>query len=159
MNKLSTFFRESSTARFLIPLGILLIVFGVVMFIINDKNSNYIKTEAVVSRVELVEPEHEDADGNTVEATYNVYVKYTVDGTSYDELLGEMSSFKKGDKITIYYNPSDPKKITQTKSKILPIVIAVAGLASLIGGIVSGSNAIKKYKKMKEQERGWENAK
>ena len=88
MNKLATFFRESITARFFIPFGIVLIVFGVIMFMINKENQNYIKIEAVVSKTELVEESYIDENGDTVEATYKVYVKYTVDGKEYDEELG-----------------------------------------------------------------------
>ena len=35
MNKVFTFLRESQTARFFIPFGIILIAFGVFMFIVN----------------------------------------------------------------------------------------------------------------------------
>lgn len=156
MNKIIVFLRESSTARFFIPLGILLIVFGTAMFIINTKNENYIKTEAVVTKAELVEPEHTDIDGNTVEATYKVFVKYTVDGKEYNEELGELSgSYRINEKMTIYYNPDDPSQITQTKSKIIPIVMIALGCVSLVYGTVSGVNSIKNYKKMNEQEKGW----
>lgn len=157
MNKIATFFRESITARFFIPIGIILIVFGVIVFMINKGNQNYIKAEAVVSKTELAEEAHYDIDDNYVEATYTVYVKYTVDGKEYDEELGELSGYKKDQKITIYYNPQDPSQITQTKSLILPVVIVIAGIASLVGGVLSGYNAIKRVKKMKEQERSWAN--
>ena len=157
MNKVFTFFRESAPARFLIPLGIVLIVFGVIMFTINKENQNYLKTEAVVSKTDLVQESYIDENNNTVEATYKVYVKYTVDGKEYDEELGELSGYEKNQKITIYYDPKDPSKITQTKSLILPIVIIIAGIVSFIGGIMSGLSAIKKYQKMKEQERSWAN--
>ena len=157
MNKVFTFFRESATARFFIPLGIVLIVFGVIMFTINKENQNYLKTEAVVSKTDLVQESYIDENNNTVEATYKVYVKYTVDGKEYDEELGELSGYEKNQKITIYYDPKDPSKITQTKSLILPIVIIIAGIVSFIGGIMSGLSAIKKYQKMKEQERSWAN--
>ena len=127
------------------------------MFMINKENQNYIKTEAVVSRTELVEESYIDENDNTVEATYKVYVKYTVDGKEYEEELGVLSGYKKDQKITIYYNPQDPSKITQTKSLILPIAFVIAGMMSLTGGIMSGLNAIKRVKKMKEQERSWKN--
>ena len=157
MNKIATFFRESMTARFFIPVGIVLIIFGIASFIINSNNSNYIKVDAIVSKIELAQEAHLDENDNHVDATYNVYVKYTVDGKEYDTELGEFSNYKKGDKITIYYNPDDPSKITQTKSLILPIVITIGGIASLTFGIISGVNAIKKIKRMKEQEKGWAN--
>ena len=157
MNKFFSFFRESQTARMLISIGLILIVFGVFMFCINTKNQDYIKVDAVVSGTVLVEDTHTDAEGNTVVATYNVYVKYSVNGTEYETLLGELSGYKEGDKITIYYDPNDPNNITQTKSLLLPIGIIVGGLAAFIGGIVSGANAIKKHKRLKEQEKGWKN--
>ena len=55
------------------------------------------------------------------------------------------------------YNPKNPNEITQVKSLILPIAIILAGIAALTGGIVSGVNAVKRYQKMKDQEKGWEN--
>ena len=159
MNKLSAFFRESRAARFLIPAGIMLIVFGVVMFVINSKNQDYIETQATVSKVEVSQEAYTDVDGNYVEATYDVSVKYTVGDDNYEGLLGGMSKYSVGDKIKIYYNPSDPSQITQTKSLILPIALIVGGLASLIGGIVSASSALKKHKDMKNQEEGWKDGK
>ncbi len=158
MNNMFTFMRESSVARFFIPAGLLLIIVGVVIFFINVNNQNYVNVESTVSNVQLAEEAYTDADGNHVDATYNVSIKYTVDGKEYSSVLENVSKYKVGDKIKIYYNPKDPSQITQTKSLIIPIVIVVAGIASLIGGIISAVNAVKKHKKMKEQERSWENA-
>lgn len=127
------------------------------MFVINNNNQNYIKTTSTVKEVILTEDAHLDEDGNQVDATYSIKVGYTVDKKEYEAELDGMSKHKIGDKITIYYNPKDPSKITQTKSLILPIIFIIAGIASLIGGIVSAINAIKRHKKMKEQERSWAN--
>lgn len=157
MNKLITFFRESGTARFFIPVGIILIVFGIFVFIVNINNKNYIQVDAIVSKAELVEEAHYDENDNYVEATYNIYVKYIVDNNEYEEELGELSGYKENDNITIYYNPDDPTQITQTKSIIIPIILIALGCASLIGGIISAKNAIKRIKKMNEQERKWNN--
>ena len=157
MNKIIMFFRESIIARFFIPLGIILIVFGVIIFGINKENQNYIKTNAIVSRMDLVRESYIDENHNEVEATYNVYVKYNVDGKEYEEELGELSGYKENQEITIYYNPDDPVKITQTKSLVLPIVMILFGFVSFVGGIISGLNAIKKIKKMSDQEREWNN--
>lgn len=158
MNKVFTFMRESSTARFFIPMGLVLIIFGVVFFIINTKNQNYIKTEATVVDAKLVEEEYTDTDGNHVDATYDVTIKYSVSGNEYTEVLNSVPKYDIGEKTTIYYNPNNPKEITQTKSLIIPVIIVVAGIASLTGGIISASNAIKRHKKMQEQERSWNNA-
>ena len=159
MNKIATFFRESSIARFFIPLGIILIAFGTFMFIVNTKNQDYVETKAVISNVELAEEAYIDAEGNHVDATYDIKIKYTVDEKEYEsELLG-MPKYSKGESLTIYYNPSDPTQITQTKSLVIPVIMILGGIAALAGGIISGINAIKRYNKMKEQEKGWENDK
>ena len=127
------------------------------MFIINTKNSDYIKTESVVSKVEVAQEAYVDADGNHVEATYDISVKYTVDGKEYEAELNGLSERKTGDRITIYYNPSDPSQITQTKSLLLPIAIILGGIVAFVSGIISGIKSIKRYKKMKEQEKEWAN--
>ena len=159
MNKLFTFFRESSTARFLIPAGLILTICGVVFFIVNNENKNYIEIESTVTNVEVEQEAYTDTDGNTVEATYKVNVSYTVSDKEYNAELNGMSKYEVGDKIKIFYNPDDPSKVTQTKSLVLPIILIVGGLAAFVGGIISGLNAIKKYKNMKEQEKGWANGK
>ena len=158
MNKLFSFMRESSVARFLLPLGLILIIFGGIMFVINSKNQDYIKIEATVIDVKEEQETTTDEDGeNTTNTIYNVTVNYTVDGQEYTQTLDNVSKHKVGDKMDIYYNPKDPNQITQTKSLILPIALIVAGFAALIGGIVSLVNAVKRHKKMKEQERNWAN--
>lgn len=159
MNKVFTFMRESSIARFFIPFGLILIIFGAIMFVINNQNQDYIKMESIVSNVELIQDEYTDNDGNQVEATYDVTIKYTVDGKEYESTLENVSKYNVGDKIVIYYNPKNPSQITQTKSLVLPIIIIFGGIAALTGGIVSTVIAVEKHKKMKAQERSWENGK
>ena len=159
MNKFAAILRESRLARFLIPAGIILIVCGIIFFGAMRKNQDYVKTESTVTKVEVDQEAHTDADGNPVEATYKVSVKYTVGGKEYESELGGVSKFKEGDKMTIYYNPADPSQITQTKSLVIPLVMFAAGIAALAGGIVSIINAVKKMNKMKEQEKEWTNGK
>ena len=158
MNKMFTFMRESAVARSLIPVGLLLMVFGVIVLFISIKNSNYIQIESVVTNVKLVQDTVSDEDGTHVVDSYDVTVKYTVDGNEYEGELSGVSKFNVGDKMKIYYNPENPNEITQTKSLIIPIVIIVGGLIAFIGGIISAVNAVKKHKQMKEQEKGWANA-
>ena len=159
MNSVATFFRESSAGRFFIPLGIICIVMSIFMFVMGNEHKDYIKTQAVVSKMELVEEATTDAEGNDVEATYKVYVKYTVDGKDYEEELGELSGYEKGDKLDIVYNPKDPTQISQPSSVIFTICLLVGGIAAIIGGVLSSIAAIKKHKAMKAQEEGWKNGK
>ena len=158
MNKMFTFMRESGPARALIPIGLFLTIFGVIVLVISIKNSNYVQVESVVSNVKLVQNTVTDSDGTHVEDSYDVTVKYFVEGVEYEGELSGLSKYNIGDKMKIYYNPENPIEITQTKSLILPIVIIIGGLGAFVGGIITAINAIKKHNKMKEQEKGWANA-
>lgn len=155
MNKIITIIRESALARFLIPAGVILIVFGVVFFGASRQNQHYMETEAQVTSVVLEEEASTDAVGNSTPASYNLGLRYTVDGKVYETELSGMSKQEVGDRITIYYDPADPNQITQTKSLILPLAIIAAGIAACVAGIVSGVNAIRRYTNMKAQEREW----
>ena len=156
MNGITRFFRESMTARFCIPVGIILIIFSIFMFFSDNKTKNYPKVEAVVSKTELYEEATTDAEGNHVDAVYDVYVKYTVDGVEYEEGIGLFSDFKVGDKKTFVYNPDNPKEISSPPNLLFTIVFFGLGVGLLVGGIISAVRAVKKYKKMKAQEEGWE---
>lgn len=157
MNKFILLVRESGLARFLIPAGIILIIFGCIFFRASNSSRDYIETEATVTNVELEEEAYLDANGDRVEATYLVRVRYTVDGKTYEEELGGLNQYNVGDSMKIYYNPDDPSQLTMSKSFLIPTIIVVVGLAAVAGGVVSGVNAIKKCKRMKEQEDAWAN--
>ena len=156
MNKVATFLRESGPARFLLPLGVILIVFGTVLFVMNSKNQNYVQVESTVTKIELAEEAYTDADGNQVDATYDATVKYTVEGKDYETTLNNVGKYKVGEKVKIYYNPKDPSQVTMTKSVILPIAIIIGGIVAFVAGIMSATNAIKNHKTMKKQEKEWE---
>lgn len=155
MNKIITIIRESALARFLIPAGIILIVFGVVFIGASKRNQHYKQTSAQVTSVTLEEAASTDVNGNRIEATYTLGIRYTVDGKEYENDLSGMSKREAGDRIVIYYDPDDPNMITQTKSLIIPLVIIAAGIGAVVAGIVSGVNVIRRYNRMKAQEREW----
>ena len=155
MNKIITIIRESALARFLIPAGIILIVFGVVFFGASKRNQHYKQTSAQVTSVTLEEAASTDVNGNRTEATYTLGIRYTVDGKEYENDLSGMSKREAGDRIVIYYDPDDPNMITQTKSLSIPLVIIAAGIGAVVAGIVSGVNVIRRYNRMKAQEREW----
>lgn len=157
MNKVITLIRESRVARFLIPVGIMLVAFGIIFFVVNKRNQNYVETEASVTKVELEQEAYKDSNGDWVDATYILSIKYTADGKEYEAELNGMPESKEGQKLTIYYNPSDPGQITQTKSLVIPLIIIGIGIAALAGGVISGVNAAKRIGKMKDQEKEWEN--
>lgn len=119
-----------------------------------DQTKTFKKVEATVTNMVLVTEEHTEGD-QTVDATYDVTVQYTVDGTTYEESYGEHSGLEVGDKIQIVYNPDNPKEIAQPITIVVPVIMAILGLASLGGGIVSIVMAINKKKRLEEQEESW----
>lgn len=158
MNKLVTFFRETSMGRFLIGAGIILIIFGCIVRSFAKDNANYIKTDAVVTKTELFE---EADEKNNTEALYTVDVKYIVDGTEYEEEYGVFSGYKVGDQVMISYDPKNPAEIAQParpgSNKLEGYLFILAGIAALAAGIVSLARAAQKHKALKEQEKEWTN--
>jgi len=154
MNRFAKFMRDYSLARFLIPLGVVLIAFGAVMFGIIAKQIGYKKVDSTISRIELYEEEHTEDDTH-YDTTYTTYVKYTVDGKEYEAELGQYAGVKVGDKKTIIYNPKNPTEISEKVNIIVPIAIIAAGAVSLIGAIISIMRTRKKNKALRKQEEEW----
>ena len=155
MNKLATFMRDFSFASFMLPLSIVLFIFGFVWMGSVNRSQGFVNTDAVVTKTELAEEAYTDNDGTQHDATYDVYVKYTVDGKEYEEELGTFPDRKVGDKVTVSYNPKDPTDIVQPMSMVVPVVFLIAGAAVLVGGIVSIILTVKKRKALKSQEQEW----
>ena len=143
MNKIFSSLHESGAAKFLIPIGITLVVFGAIVFVINIKNQNYVKIEATVINVQEEQETNVDSDGTYTTTVYNVTVNYVVDGDEYTQTLDNVSKHKVGDKMAIYYNPLNPNQVTQTKSLILPIGIMIVGVLLLVVGIISALKVAK----------------
>ena len=62
-----------------------------------------------------------------------------------------------GETMKIYYDPENPANVTQTKSLVIPLIITGVGLVMLVGGIVSLIHALKRIRKLEEQEKEWSN--
>ena len=157
MGKLAIFFRESRWGRILIPMGVILIVFSILMLKTDKANKNFVEVEGVVTKTELVQEGYTDTDGTWVDATYKVYVKYTADGKEYESVLGELPGFKEGDKVTFGYNPDDPTQISQKSGPLLIIIMFAGGVVAMAVGVVESVFAIRRIKAMKEQEASWNN--
>lgn len=156
MNSLVTFFRETAAVRFLAPLGVILVLFGGIIFRSANVTKNYLETESVVTRTELVE--EADSQNKDKDELYTIYVKYTVDGVEYEEIYGDFHGYKEGDRIKILYNPADPTEIAQPgNTPLLALAFVIAGLGSLAGGIVSAIKAIRKQQALRAQEESWSN--
>ena len=73
MNRFARFFRDYALARFLLPMGVLAIVFGVVAIGPVARRLNYPTTQATVTGVELCEAAYDSGDTH-YEATYTITV-------------------------------------------------------------------------------------
>ena len=139
-NKIARFMRNTGPARFFIPVGIVLIIFGVILMMF--KSDNYLETVGKVTTV----VEETNADN---QKEYDVSFTYTVDGKEYTgtfDNLGKKS--KEGDDIKVYYNPDNPEQITNSKlgGIVGPIVIGVGVLALALGAFLT----VKAFRKSKE---------
>jgi hypothetical protein len=155
MKKFIQLMQMTTLGRFLLPAGIIILIFGIVSFgNIKDARS-FIETQAVISKTELYQEEYTEK-GEHHPAEYNVFVKYTVNGKEYESELGILSGVKEGDSMKVYYNPKDPGEVVQMKNQaVIPYVALGVGALAIIGGVLSVVKAVQKMKRMEEQEAEW----
>lgn len=154
MNRFARFLRDYALARFLLPLGVIAIIFGCVAIGPVATRLNYPKTQATVTRAELYEEAYDEGDTHH-DATYTIYVRYAVDGEEYEEEYGVHEEMKPGETLTINYNPNDHRDIGQPISMLLPYGIIAAGIAALAGGIVNIIRTNRKNRTLERQEEEW----
>lgn len=155
-NRFVKFNRDYALTMFMLPAALILIVFGCISIGPVAQRLNYPQTEATVTKAELYEEAYYDGD-NHHDATYTIFVKYTVDGQEYEEEYGVFPKMNEGDKVTINYNPNDYRDIGQPNSMLLPYGIIAAGVVALAVGVVSVIRTRNKNKALKQQEEKWKN--
>lgn len=154
MNKLAKLSRDYAFARSALLFGLALIVFGCFAWRPVIARQSYPQTEAVVSRTELYEDAYTE-NGTRHEATYRIYVRYSVDGNDYEEEYGVFPERPVGSSMTINYNPHDPHDIGQPNSVVLPIGFIAGGGVLLAAGVISFVKTRKKNQALKRQEEEW----
>ena len=155
-NRFVKFNRDYALTMFMLPAALILIVFGCISIGPVAQRLNYPQTEATVTKAELYEEAYYDGD-NHHDATYTIFVKYTVDGQEYEEEYGVFPKMNEGDKVTINYKPNDYRDIGQPNSMLLPYGIIAAGVVALAVGVVSVIRTRNKNKALKQQEEKWKN--
>ncbi len=108
--------------------GIILIIvaFGI-LYSHESTKDEYATTKATITRIEP----YRDRDGDT---SYDVYVKYTVDGKEYESYLYYYSSsMSVGDVETVYYKIDNPAKLRSTSYLLIVIPLAFGIIFMLIG--------------------------
>ena len=135
--------RNSGPARFFIPLGIILVVFGIIL--LGIKTDNFVETTGkIISVVECPRTDVEEA------VQYDVKVTYTADGKEYTTTWNNMSgNYKTGETVKVYYNPEDPESTTNNKSNgLIGVILIVVGAAALVFGVFKTAKAFKNSKEL-----------
>lgn len=146
INKFARFMRNTGPARFLIPAGLILIIFGIIL--LGFKTDKYEETIGKVTRVE----EYLDQTGEDTQTVYDVDFEYTVGGNQYTgSFNGIGKAYKVGDNIKVFYDPEDPQKTTNAKTGIIPPIAIGLGALAIVGGVLSAIKAFKKSKELDEQ--------
>ena len=140
-NKFSGSVQSGAAAKFLIPIGIVMIVFGIIMLSINT--DNFIETTGRV--ISVTECPYEEGEVQQ----YDIEIRYTVDGKDYEAVLANQSGdYKNGDEIKLFYDPANPANTTNTKSKVLPLIMTGAGALVLVFGVYKTVTDLKKKKEL-----------
>lgn len=143
-NLLAKLARNTGPARFFIPVGIILIIFGALMLAWTPKN--LVETTGTVATIDR----YEDTDGSTV---YDLSVDYTVDGKDYiASWSGDFGEYKEGDTIPVFYDEENPSDSTNSGDAgiIAPVMIA-AGVAAAGYGVYATVKAFKKQEELDNQ--------
>ena len=145
-NKFARLMRNTGPARFLIPAGIILIIFGIIL--LGFKTGNYTETVGKVTDVQS----RVDTTGEETQTVYDVSFDYTVDGKQYSSRFdGLGKAYNIGDDIKVFYDPEDPQKTTNAKTGIIgPIAIGLGAIA-IVGGVLTAVKAFRKDKELDEQ--------
>ena len=146
MKKFIDLITNSAFCKFLIPIGIVLIVVGSSIFMGLYSSRKYAKVVAIVSNIETVKNKKN---------YYNVYVEYEYDGMSYYQQYGTFSNYKKGDKVYIYCDLNNPLNLVKPTNYALPFIFIILGVLFLMLEIVNILKLILERKKIKSQMKGW----
>ena len=105
---------------FVIIMGLIALCAGV--YIGFFQGSDYVKTKAVISRIEE-NPEYNPAVDDSV-SEYIAYVTYTVDGKEYTSPLNSWSgTYKVGKEVPIKYDPVNPQKVLDDSLIYLYLIV------------------------------------
>ena len=142
-NKFARIMRNTGPARFFVPFGIILIIFGILMM--SFTSGDYLETVGKVTSVEeIINAENQKE--------YDVTFTYTVNGKQYTGTFTALpEASKEGDEIKVLYDAADPEKVTNSKISgfVPPVIIAVGALAMVFGVF----KTVKAFQKSKALDR------
>ena len=132
LNRVSEVLRRSGPARFFLPLGLVLIISGVIFM--GVKTDNYLETTGTVTSVTDLPYDPSDKDANQ---EYDVAIRYIVDGKEYEGVFNNLTgNYTVGQEMKVLYDPSDPGRIANGSMPgfVAPVLIGLGVLVLLYGG-------------------------
>lgn len=149
-NKLARFMKATGKMRFFIPLGIILLVMGILMLSMTPKEYG----EAVGTVTNVNEYTGTDSDGHN-ETLYEAEFTYTVDGKEYQNSFSDYPEPPEvGTEIPVYYNPDNPESVSNSKhTGVISIAMIAAGAAAIALSVLSGVKSFRKQRELDEQIR------
>ncbi len=141
-NRFARLMRDSGPARFFVPLGIILIVLGIILMSFNT--DDYVETAGKVTSVAA----DTDSEDKTV---YDIGFTYTVEGREYTGNYEDLpEQYSAGDEIKVYYDPKNPENITNSKTGLLPLIMIGAGALALVYGVLKTVKAFRRSRELDE---------
>ena len=132
---MSKLFELKNIYKLLLFIGLILIICGGIFIWLYQRYKSFTEIDAKIYKTEIVHDAYIDKNGNAIDATYDLYIRYTVDGKKYEAILRKKSGFNEGDRINIFYNPNNPLEISQDINIYIPIGLLILGIISIIIGI------------------------
>ena len=130
---LKTIFRTYIVPLIVLIGGLMFFVTGIVKLV---QVNTFPQTTAVITRIEVIPATDPDSSDE-----YNVYVRYTVDGKTYDgETDVYKESYREGGEITVRYNPKNPARITSLSTPRAIIILSVGVLFTAAGVVIGLRN-------------------
>ena len=124
-----------------IPLGIVLIIFGVIMY--SFRSETMLETTGTITSVV-------DDSTETNKKEYDIGFTYVVDGKTYENMFENLpGEYTVGEPITVYYAAENPEMITNSKtSGAVALAMVGAGAVSIVLGILMSLKAFRKSKEL-----------
>lgn len=140
-NKVARIMRNTGPARFFIPIGIILIIFGVIL--LGFKTDEYIETTGKITAVTECP---KDADENQ---QYDVDFIYVIDGKEYKNTFANLEgSYNVGDNITVYYDPENPETVSNSRMGLIAPILIILGAVSIVFGAYKTVTSFKKNREL-----------
>ena len=137
-NKLARLLRNSGPARVLVPIGILLIIFGIIMLGMKP-TGELVETVGTVTSVTEVSTGSDKKE-------YDVDFSFSVNGTEYHNTFSNLvGTYNVGDAVKVFYDSENPNFVANTKNGgfIAPVMI-ILGVLAVVYGIMRSVKAFRK---------------